>query len=77
MSKQHCQSVVFDLDMHMKEIRINPHKTAKQIDNRRKTDFHNAAIKECYFVYHNKAIRLSCEQSIKDMEKAIEQFKLE
>lgn len=75
--KQECTSIVFDLDMYMKEIRINPHKIAKQIANRKETDFHSAAIKECYIVYHNKAIRLSCDQSMEEMEKVIEKLKLE
>lgn len=55
--KQGCQTVVIDLDMHLKERNLAVGALAKFIDWR-KIDFETGTIRECYVIYRGKAIRI-------------------
>ena len=67
--KQGCQAVVIDLDMNMKDAKLPISELAKYL-NWRSPDFENEIIKECYVIYHDKAIRITAEHKGKDMIKA-------
>ena len=55
--KQGCQIVVIDLDMNMKEKLLDVESLARYMDWR-KNDFQSGIIKECYVLYHGKAVRI-------------------
>ena len=55
--KQKCQIVVIDIDMNMKERQLDVESLARYIDWR-KNDFKSEIIRECYVLYHSKAIRI-------------------
>ena len=55
--KQGCEAVVIDLDMNMRQQPLRDIKLAKEIYFRH-MDFEDGLIKECYIVYHDKAVRI-------------------
>lgn len=54
--RQGCQSVVIDLDAHLKRLHIND---LSIYISRRRTDFEEGRIKMCYVVYRGKAIAIA------------------
>ena len=71
--KQGCQIVVIDLDMNMKEKLLDVESLARHIDWR-KNDFQSGIIKECYVLYHGKAVRIDslhqgCEAIMEELKK--------
>ncbi len=58
--KQGCEAVVIDLDMNMKDMPLYANQIAKYI-SRRQTDFENGTIKECYVIYHGRAVKITLE----------------
>ncbi len=54
--KQGCSVVVIDLDARLK--RLDTFQLAKYLD-RRKADFENGIIKECYIVYNGNAVKVT------------------
>lgn len=67
--KQGCQAVVIDLDMHMRDGKLPISELAKYL-NWRSPDFENEVVKECYVIYHDKAIKITAEHKGKEMIKA-------
>lgn len=67
--KQGCQAVVIDLDMHMRDGKLPISELAKYL-NWRSPDFENEVVKECYVIYHDKAIKITAEHKWKEMIKA-------
>ena len=67
--KQGCQAIVIDLDMNMREAKFPISELAKYL-NWRSPDFENEIIKECYVIYHDKAIKITAEHKGKEMIKA-------
>lgn len=55
--KQGSQIVVIDLDKNMKEKLLDVESLARHMDWR-KNDFQSGIIKECYVLYHGKAVRI-------------------
>lgn len=56
--KQGCEVVVIDLDMNMKDMPLYANQIAKYI-SRRQADFENGTIKECYIIYHGRAVKVT------------------
>lgn len=56
--KQGCEVVVIDLDMNMKDMPLYANQIAKYI-SRRQVDFENGTIKECYIIYHGRAVKVT------------------
>ena len=63
--KQGCQIIVIDLDMRMKEKKLQTIKLSSKLYNRH-FDFEEGIIKECYVIYHGKAVRIDAKQFIPD-----------
>lgn len=66
-SRQGCHSIVIDLDMNMSNVVLQPRKIYSKLRNRLSVDFNSKGIRECYFVYHDKAIKVTPEQSEKEI----------
>lgn len=58
--KQGCEVVVIDLDMNMRDYPLYANQIAKFI-SRRRADFEEGIIKECYVLYHGKAVVIKGE----------------
>ena len=55
--RQGCETVVIDLDMHLKEKTLKVRDLARYIDWRR-NDFESGSIHECYVIYRNRSVRI-------------------
>ena len=71
-NKQGCSCIVIDLDMHLHEKRINFSEIAKRIFWR-ESDFSDGSIKECYIIYHDKAVKI--DSSFSDKKSILEDLK--
>ena len=72
--KQGCKAIVLDLDDSMARKPLNPTQIAKYISFR--LDFSESAIRECYIVYKNKALRISyIDNNRERLTSIIEKFK--
>ena len=67
--KQGCQIVVIDLDMRMKNRTLQTIKLSGKLYNRH-FDFEEGIIKECYVIYHGKAVCIDGAQFIPDDKEA-------
>lgn len=67
--KQGCQIVVIDLDMRMKNRTLQTIKLSGKLYNRH-FDFEEGIIKECYVLYHGKAVCIDGAQFIPDDKEA-------
>lgn len=63
--EQGCEVVVLDLDMHMADKRVKFQDLAKRIYWRR-DDFISGSIKECYVIFHGKAVRIGLEHNSRE-----------
>ena len=61
--KQGCQAVVIDLDMKMRDQIMRTERLAKEIYNRHR-DFQEGKIKECYVVYHDRAVKITIDDFV-------------
>lgn len=67
--KQGCQAVVIDLDMRMAGKSLQTIKLSSKLYNRR-FDFEEGIVKECYVIYHGKAVCLDGTKFITDDKEA-------
>lgn len=67
--KQGCEAVVIDLDMRMKGRKLQTIKLSSKLYNRH-FDFQEGIIKECYVIYHGKAVCIDAAKFIPDDKKA-------
>lgn len=72
--KQGCQAVVIDLDMHMGDKPLRTIKLAQYIDGR-KRDFQQGIIKECYVIYHGRAVRIASWNTRQDITDILEKLR--
>ncbi len=71
--KQGCKIVVIDLDEHIFQVR--PFELSKYIA-RRKADFTNGLITDCYVVFNGQAVRVNARyQSRREIESKIEMLR--
>ncbi len=71
--KQGCKIVVIDLDEHLFQVR--PFELSKYIA-RRRADFINGIITDCYVVFNGQAVRLNARyQSRREMESHLEMLR--
>ena len=71
--KQGCKVVVIDLDEHIFQVR--PFELSKYIA-RRRADFINGIITDCYVVFNGQAVRLNARyQSRREMESHLEMLR--
>ena len=71
--KQGCKIVVIDLDEHIFQVR--PFELSKYIA-RRRADFVNGIITDCYVVFNGQAVRLNARyQSRREMESRLEMLR--
>lgn len=71
--KQGCKIVVIDLDEHIFQVR--PFELSKYIA-RRKADFTNGLITDCYVVFNGLAVRVNARyQSRREIESKIEMLR--
>lgn len=71
--KQGCKVVVIDLDEHILQVR--PFELSKYI-SRRRADFVNGMITDCYIVFDGSAVRVNARyQSRKEIEQRISMLK--
>lgn len=72
--KQKCSAVVIDFDMNMKDKPLRTIELAQYIDGH-KNDFVNGIIKECYVVYHEKAVKVTLWNSRQDLMNQLEKLR--
>mgnify|MGYP003391031826 CR=1 FL=1 len=73
--KQGCKSVVIDLDMNLKENMLQVESMARYIHWRNK-DFKSGIIRECYVLYHGKAVKIdSSNMGREDIMEELEKLK--
>ncbi|MBR1545204.1 MAG: hypothetical protein IJ633_00195 [Prevotella sp.] len=71
--KQGCKIVVIDLDEHIWQVR--PFELSKYI-SRRKADFTNGLIKDCYVVFNGEAVVVNAmHQTRREIETVINELK--